>query len=129
MCPVLSCFITFICNNFVISWWMYFVMIEKKGSSLVLSHSYMKIRRSEKWFQRKVFLLVQSLLFSKWIQKLKIKKTFTFFLNISKLETILSEYKKPLNKTPSKILLNKYLLKANNKNTSKTVINIVLSYC
>ena len=29
-CPVLSCFINFIFNSFVISYWIYFVVIEKK---------------------------------------------------------------------------------------------------
>ena len=29
-CPVLSCFINFIFNSFVISYWMYFVVIERK---------------------------------------------------------------------------------------------------
>ena len=28
--PILSCFISFILNSFVISYWMYFVVIERK---------------------------------------------------------------------------------------------------
>ena len=28
--PILSCFINFILNSFVISYWMYFVVIERK---------------------------------------------------------------------------------------------------
>ena len=29
-CPVLSCFINFIFNSFIIRYWMYFVVIERK---------------------------------------------------------------------------------------------------
>ena len=43
-CPVLSCFINFIVNSFVISYWIYFVVIEreKKKKSILVKNKRLK---------------------------------------------------------------------------------------
>ena len=99
LCPVLSCFIIFIFNSFVISYWMYFVIIAKKKlEDLFFTRYYFSLVMQVtcwKYCLFKVdkvscnFMFLQYNLFVSWSQKFE-----TFSNSMYHVETVLNFWKR-----------------------------------